>query len=431
LAPGGWLAWHDFDSPVPWVHVRAAIERLGLAEPVYHVAGTQVAFLRKAGPGPELPAAPGGSGLRRLIWEGDVRGLHSLALVNRAFAAALRARGHDLGIDPGAPAPADGPLPPDPVLEARIGHPPAGGPAQVHISHRWPPRLEPPPAGRWVFMQPWEFGRLPRAWTPALARAAEVWAYSGAVRDAYLDAGVPPNRVHVVPLGVDPAVFRPGREPYPLPAGSAFRFLFVGGTIWRKGIDLLLAAFARAFAPGDGVGLVIKDMGTRSFYRGQNAAAAIAALQARGYPVTYLDAPLEARELAGLYAACDCLVLPYRGEGFALPVAEAMACGRPAVVTGAGPVLDYADGTTAYLVPAVRVELPEERVGDLATLGRPWVWEPDPEALAAALRRVAADPAGARAVGAVARRRIHAQWTWERAADAAEARLAALVRTPR
>jgi hypothetical protein len=48
LAPGGWLVWHDFDSPVPWVEVRPAIEAAGFAEPVVHVEGTEVAFLRKA-----------------------------------------------------------------------------------------------------------------------------------------------------------------------------------------------------------------------------------------------------------------------------------------------------------------------------------------------------------------------------------------------
>ena len=47
LAPGGWLVWHDFDSPVPWVKVREAIERAGFAEAVVHVEGTEVAFLRK------------------------------------------------------------------------------------------------------------------------------------------------------------------------------------------------------------------------------------------------------------------------------------------------------------------------------------------------------------------------------------------------
>ena len=30
LAPGGWLVWHDFDSPVPWVKVREAVEAAGV-----------------------------------------------------------------------------------------------------------------------------------------------------------------------------------------------------------------------------------------------------------------------------------------------------------------------------------------------------------------------------------------------------------------
>jgi predicted O-methyltransferase YrrM len=47
LSSGGCLVWHDFDSPVPWVEVKRAVERAGLPEAVYHVVGTQVAFLMK------------------------------------------------------------------------------------------------------------------------------------------------------------------------------------------------------------------------------------------------------------------------------------------------------------------------------------------------------------------------------------------------
>ena len=44
-----------------------------------------------------------------------------------------------------------------------------------------------------------------------------------------------------------------------------------GGTIHRKGIDLLLDAYVQAFRRSDDVCLVIKDMGVGSFYRGQTA----------------------------------------------------------------------------------------------------------------------------------------------------------------
>ncbi len=365
----------------------------------------------------------------RVVWEGDQQGLHSLALVNRALCRELLNRGHDLGLLVGT----EGNrvrtldrLPDDPRLSARFGRGPEGGPAQVHVRHRWPPPLDPPSQGRWVFMQPWEFGSLPKAWLPALRHVDEVWAYSRSVRDCYLEAGVPRERAHVIPLGVDPAMFHPDAEPLSLPAGPSFRFLFVGGTIYRKGFDLLLKAYARAFLPSDGVGLVIKDMGTKSFYQGQTAKATVAEHRARGYPIEYHDRALNDQEMAGLYAACDCLAHPYRGEGFALPVVEAMACGLPAIVTGAGPALDYASEATAFLVPAHRAELREKRVGDIETVGQPWMWEPDLDALVELLRTAASNPPATRAKGAAASAWIRERFTWSRSADAIEARLPAL-----
>ena len=245
-----------------------------------------------------------------------------------------------------------------------------------------------------------------------LRRVDEVWAYSRYVRDCYLEAGVPRDRVHVVPLGVAPDVFRPGLEPLPLAPGPQIRFLFVGGTIFRKGIDVLLTAFARAFTarrrrrPGhQGNGL--QKLLPRPDGRGQ-----VAALRERGYPVEYIDRALSEAEMAGLYSACDCLVHPFRGEGFGLPVVEAMACGLPVIVTGAGPALDYATDETAFLIPAQRGQLAECRVGDLETIGRPWLFEPDMDALVELLKRVASDRAAARAIGMAASAHIREHFTW-------------------
>ena len=153
-------------------------------------------------------------------------------------------------------------------------------------------------------------------------------------------------------------------------------------------------------------------MGTKSFYRGQTAGAKVAALRDRGYSVEYIDRDLDESEIARLYAACDCFVHPFRGEGFALPVVEAMACGLPVIVTGAGPVLDYASEETAFLIPARRGNFAEWRVGNLETIGRPWLWEPDQDALVELLRNVAADLTAARAKGKAASEWIRDRFTW-------------------
>jgi glycosyltransferase involved in cell wall biosynthesis len=388
---------------------------------------------------PRPAGTPGGqqNGSRQrfsVVWEGGVEELHSLALVNRQFCLRLLERGHEVSIWPqefplemGVPS-----LSAPPALLQRFRCP-LERPCDVHVRHRWPPDFAPPPAGHWVLIQPWEFGSLPRDWVQPIADLVdEVWAYTRAVRDCYIVGGIPEDRVHVVPLGVDAAQFRAGVPPFPLKTRRRCKFLFVGGTISRKGFDLLLEVYARTFTAADDVCLVVKDMGVGTFYRDQTGEEAIAALRARADApeVEYLDQPLREEELPGLYAACDCLVLPYRGEGFGLPVLEAMACGLPVIVTGQGAAADYCDESRAYLLAAQVRPLERSRVGDKETVGQPWLLEPDAAALADALLRVAGNPEEARAKGVKASAFVREQWTWEHAAEAVERRLEALRHQP-
>ena len=71
-------------------------------------------------------------------------------------------------------------------------------------------------------------------------------------------SGVSCDKVFVVPNGVDTALYSPVGATYPIASGKSFRFLFVGGTIYRKGIDLLLTAYRQSFTAQDDVCLVIE-----------------------------------------------------------------------------------------------------------------------------------------------------------------------------
>ncbi len=256
----------------------------------------------------------------------------------------------------------------------------------------------------------------------------EVWAYTRFVRDCTIASGVPADRVHVVPLGVDPRRFHPGVAPFSLQTTKSFRFLFVGGTIHRKGIDILLEAYVETFTATDPVCLVIKDLGGDSFYRGQTAAERIGEIRSRpdAPEIEYIDRELGVDELAGLYTACQCLVHPYRGEGFGLPIAEAMACGLAVIVTGYGAALDYCNPENAYLIPARIVRFRENRIGDLETVDDPWLAEPDRAALRELLRAVVDRRDEARARGRAAAAHIREHVTWDRAVDVLEARLGQL-----
>ena len=366
-------------------------------------------------------------------WEGSQFVTHSLALINRELCLQLIAAGCELSIIPYEPD-QFGPEA-DPrfaQLAARVNAV-LSRPADVHVRHRWPPNLVPPTEGHWVMIQPWEFGSLPRRWVEVMStQLDEMWVPSSYVRECYVRSGVPAERVFVVPNGVNTDLFRPDAPALPLHTTKSFRFLFVGGTIGRKGIDILLDAYTSAFSAADDVCLVIKDMGGQSFYQGQTAQQLIAACQARpnAPEIEYIERTLSDQELAGLYTACHCLVHPYRGEGFGLPIAEAMASGLPVIVTQYGAALDFCNPDNAYLIPAREQRLPERRIGDLETVDYPWLAEPDRTALKELMRHVVEHPAEARAKGQAGRAQIVARFTWPHVARIVLQRIETLRRQP-
>src|SRR5581483_4905997 len=342
------------------------------------------------------------------VWRGDEGSGHSLAIVGDGLCAALARRGVAVEHMPVAAAP-------------------AGSPAPGVASH-WPPRFEAPSDGPFVLYQPWEFGEAPALWAERIRELVdEVWTPSAYAREAYLRAGVAPQLVHVVPNGVDLERFRPEGPARPLPVRRGTVLLFVGGTTHRKGIDLLLAAYGRAFDADDDVVLVVKGFGSDTYYRGQTAEPLLAELAARpGAPaLVSLDGTLRYDELPALYRAADCVVQPYRGEGFCLPALEALACGKPLVVTAGGPTDEFASDACAWRVPSRRVGFEPGRLPeDLRPAGEGFLLEPDLDALAECLRE-AADPS-LRARRAAAAREHAERFGWDAAAGAAARRLEAL-----
>jgi glycosyltransferase involved in cell wall biosynthesis len=349
-------------------------------------------------------------------WQGDHGVELSLSIVNREVTRRLPGPVQRVGRDG----------------RAAEGDPPLAHAADVEVRHQWPPDLRPAPSGRLAVIQPWEFGAIPRSWVgPLRENVDELWVPSDFVRQMYLGAGLEPERVVTVPNGVDIDVFTPDGERYPLePAGApdALRFLFHGGLIWRKGHDVLLAAWREAFAGRDDVVLVVKTVGANSVYRngegeGLREYAASGALPR----VALVTEELSDRELASLYRACDVFVHPYRGEGFAMGVLEAMACGLPSIVTAGGPTDEFCPPTACWRIRSHRAQFPADRVDSLDTVGRPWVLEPDRDHLVELLREAAASQSerDSRAEAAIA---AAGALSWDAVAERYGARLDRLAR---
>lgn len=366
----------------------------------------------------------------QILWEGNFSGTLSLAQVNVELVRRLAAvatvsivpRTTD-GTISAAGVPAD--------LVAHVGrrlpH------VDVHLTHGIPVIAQRPPTAHWAWMQPWEYGAaLPLDWLPALRDEADlVLGNSDHVRETFIAAGVPADRVATARLGIDPILFDPAATvPRPLPSRKSFRFLYVGGLTHRKGIDLLLAAYRRAFTSDDDVTLVIKPVDPDGLYRDRLYPDFDEETGRHGPEIVVLPTDLPKEDLPAIYAACNAFVHPYRGEGFCLPLAEAMAMGLLVICTDRGGASDFCRQDTAWLLPSDTVYFPHRRLDRRPVSNYPHWQEADLDALTRAMRRAVAETSERQTTARRGQLLVREQFTWDRAASDLHARLCALAAAP-
>lgn len=297
------------------------------------------------------------AGEKPLTWriEGPFDSSYSLALVNRETARALDALGHHVVLH-STEGPGD--FPADPAFLAKNADIAEMHAREPVISQRradatsrnlYPPRVE-------DFDTPialmhsygWEETGFPAEWVEQFNQHLTLLTVmSRHVRKLMIDNGVSVPII-VSGIGVD-HWDRVEATPGGGLSARSFRFLHVSSGFPRKGVDVLLEAYGRAFSARDDVTLIIK-----TFDNPHNEVAAMVETHRRNRPdypdVMLIVADLEPGALKALYEECHVLVAPSMAEGYGLPVAEAMLSGLPAITTGWSGQLDFANESNAWLV---------------------------------------------------------------------------------
>ena len=265
-----------------------------------------------------------------------------------------------------------------------------------------------------------ETTRIPIEWVRQANKMAEVWVPSTFNVKTFQESGVK-RPIHVIPLGVDPDYFNPEIVGYPLPDVFSFLSVFEWGE--RKAPELMLKAFNDEFRESEPVVLICKVLNSDP---GVNLSNQIEGLRLRrlgGRIVFSVNEVVPTHQLGVLYRSADCFVSATRGEGWGMPILEAMACGLPVIATNWSAQCDFMRKDNAYpievekLIPA-EAKCPYYR-------GSEWA-HPSYEHLRKQMRYVFEHRDEARATGLRAASEVHARWTWGHSAEKIIARLDAL-----
>ncbi len=205
--------------------------------------------------------------------------------------------------------------------------------------------------------------------------------------DIARDHKVDRDRMHIVPVGVDPELFRPLPEVERRPGRL---ITTASADVAMKGLSYLLEALAKLRVERPELHLTV--IGRKK--EGGRSAETIERLGLTDH-VEFVTGVTD-RRIVELYNEAQLAVVPSLYEGFSLPAIEAMSCGTPVVATtgGALPEVVGPDGETALLV------------------------EPgDSEALAAKIAWALDRPDLRETVGLAGRERVASQWSWRNTAE--------------
>jgi GT2 family glycosyltransferase len=275
------------------------------------------------------------------------------------------------------------------------------------------PRVRGPRRVGWSML---EVTGLPQDWVDGCNTMDEVWVPATFNVETFRASGVHVP-IHVVPLGVDVDYYHPriaGFRP-----SSRYTFLSVFEWGERKAPEILLRSFAEEFKETEDILLLLSVFNRDPTIEVEEE---IAKLELPPCPpiAVMVNPEFADYQMASLYRSADCFVLPTRGEGWGMPILEAMACGLPTITTSWSGPADFLHEGIGFPLEVKSLVPAEARCPYYE--GFEWA-EPDADHLRARMREVVSDQERARQKGLAAAAEVASRYTWEHTAERIRERL--------
>jgi glycosyltransferase involved in cell wall biosynthesis len=284
----------------------------------------------------------------RLYYDGILSKNHSWGVVATELCLALERRGFDLKMSDMVHKAVWDPGRLDPRLESKLS---TNVESDLVLSYCAPPNLTSLPQGRIANIYNYEYSIIPQGWSFAINHTVKLFLPSSTFsKNIFLQNGVNPAITEVLHHGIDMQKFNPHIPPLPLNSNK-FTFLCVASPHLRKGLDILLRAFAEEFAATDDVELIIKTHIPQKIMTYELDIRKLFAAASQSLPLSKVRIITDYMpDLAPLYRAAHAYVSATHSECFGLTELEAVCCGLPVITTAYGGYLDFLNPDNSYLV---------------------------------------------------------------------------------
>jgi glycosyltransferase involved in cell wall biosynthesis len=323
----------------------------------------------------------------RVQVQGPIESSYSLAILNREAAFQLdEIENFNVSVLP-TEGPGDYPVDLDaianiPGLPALFERGRSTSYPDVIIRQMFPPRVNDTTAQITLQYFGWEESLVPQEFASDFNQHVHrIMTMSTFVKEALRNSGVT-IPIDVVGVGVRPPVSSPSADIPELNALKKIRLLHISSAFPRKGVDVLLNSYFAEFTSHDDVSLILKTFPNQ--HNTVEAQLENLNLQHPNAPhVVWINRDLPLDHLGNLYEVASAYVHPARGEGFGLPVAEAMLARVPVISTATSGLADFVDSSTAAVIPSERTSA----ASHVSITGSEW-FEPDTQTLQLELRKL-------------------------------------------
>jgi GT2 family glycosyltransferase len=256
-----------------------------------------------------------------------------------------------------------------------------------------------------------EVDGFPEEWVRKANKMDEIWVPSEFNKQTFLDCGLK-RPIHKIPLGVDTNYFNPDIRSI---KNQNKDYVFFTNIEWgeRKNPQMQLKQFNKTFKANDDVCLIAKLNNRDPSINLQQEIKNLNLSSSGGRIYFIINRVFDFYQLPLLYRSIDCYITAGRGEGWDMPLMEAMACGLPTIATNWGAHQEFATEENSYLLNITGTIDAKAKCPYYD--GFKWA-DPDANHYSELLQMVFNNQDQAKSKGRLAADEMMQMWTWENTA---------------